>query len=368
MIRVLHVYPKLSNAGTEMVIMNLYRNIDREKVQFDFLIQVEGELDSAFQSMGARFYKIEKTKNYSRDIELFFTKHPEYQIVHTHMHVEMGIVLKQASKCGVKVRIAHSHNSRKDLPRIVKLYKILTGWDVERYATHFIACSTEAAEWLFPRKNREAKIWNNAIQLERFLFKQDTRTIYREKLGIPANARVVCHVGRFAKQKNHERIIAILNKMTKQDEYVYGILVGVGPLLDEIKAKSESDRILFLGNRTDIPNILCASDVFLFPSLYEGLGIVAVEAQASGLMCIASENVPKEADIGTGMFKRIGLKEMDHVWENAIYESFNITERQSKSEASLKSNYNIYNVAAEAERFYLYVVETDDSDSNSRRG
>lgn len=362
MIRVLQVYPQLNNAGTEMVIMNLYRNIDKEKIQFDFLVQKEGELDEIIKKMGARIYYIDSENDYRKKLRNFFEEHKEFSIVHTHMHREMGEILKQAAKAGIPFRIAHSHNARTDLPQIAKLYKIITGYNTEKYATHFVACSEEAANWLFPRKYKQAVVWKNAIEMDRFIFSDSVREKKREELGIPTSAKVICHVGRFAEQKNHKRIISILNDIVAQEEKIYAVLVGVGPLLDEIKKISISDRIKFLGNRTDVPEILCASDVFLFPSLYEGLGIVAVEAQTNGLNCLASTNVPKSADLGTGCFKQLELQEGNTEWEKVLVnllDKTDINERKKCSLKALNTEYNIKIIAKKVQDFYLQLGRID---------
>lgn len=356
MIRVLHIYPQLNNAGTEMVIMNLYKNINRKQVQFDFLVQKKGELDEIVRDMGARIFYIPNEVKYARALLNFYKEHAEYQVIHTHTHQEMGIVLKMAAKAGVPYRIAHSHNYRGDVPRFMRYYKMIKSWNIETYATHLLACSKEAAAWLFPRTYKKCAIWNNAIDLQVFSYNNEIRKEYRKKLQIPENAKVICHIGRFAEQKNHKRIIALLNKLIEQDKKIYGILVGVGPLQEEMKLVANSEHILFLGNRTDVPSILCAADAFLFPSLYEGLGIVAIEAQANGLMCIASTNVPKAADIGTNSFLQIPLEEKDGVWITEILrvlQNYNHEERINRSKASLTSHYNIEKVAECAQEFYL---------------
>lgn len=356
MIRILHIYPQLNNAGTEMVIMNLYKNINRKQVQFDFLVQKKGELDKSFRDMGAHIFYISNEGEYSRALLTFYKEHAEYQIIHTHTHQEMGMVLKMAAKTGIPYRIAHSHNYRGDVPKFMRYYKMIKSWDIETYATHLIACSEEAAAWLFPRTYKKCAIWNNAIDLQAFSYNDEIRKEYRNKFQIPENAKVICHVGRFAEQKNHKRIVTLLNKLIERDEKIYGILVGVGPLHEEMKGVANSEQILFVGNRTDVPSILCAADVFLFPSLYEGLGIVAVEAQANGLMCISSTNVPKAADIGTNSFFQIPLEEKDEVWIMEILrvlQSCNHNERINRSKASLMSHYNIKRVAEYAQNFYL---------------
>ncbi|MFQ7292680.1 MAG: glycosyltransferase [Monoglobales bacterium] len=353
--RILQVYPQLNNAGTEMVIMNWYRNIDRHKLQFDFLVQKNGELDSIVNKMGARIFCIPKTRDYENQVCKFLKQHKEYETVHTHTHKEMGEVLSAARKAGVKCRIAHSHNSRTDLPKLFKLYKLISSRKIEKNATHMFACSNEAAMWLFPTRYRECRVINNAIDTEKFLFDENVRQRIRSALNIPQDAKVICHVGRFAEEKNHVRIISLLNQMTEKDESIYALLIGVGPDLENIKAMSNSERIKFLGNRTDVPDMMSAADVFLFPSLYEGLGIVAVEAQANGMKCIASTGVPKAADIGVGLFERISNSEEDWVWIDRLYKAFDtdLEKRRALSEKAKDSGYNIKNIAKEIEDFYL---------------
>ena len=357
--RVLHVYPQMNSAGTEAVIMNLYQNIDREKVQFDLLVMTEGESDEKFRALGARIHYLPKTKSYKRDLVAFFKAHPEYKTVHTHTHKEMGAVLGAAKRTGVPTRIAHSHNSRSDLPKLMKLYKLVSGWEMESSATHFLACSREAAEWLFPRKHKRAAVWNNAIDLDAFRFDPSTREKYRAELGIPTDAKVIAHVGRFADQKHHRFLIKLLNKLTEADESVYALLIGGGPLFDEIKAEAKSERILFLGQRSDVPALLCAADIFPFPSNYEGLGIVAVEAQASGLFCLASLGVPAAADVGTGLFERLALTEGEDVWCDRIRLALDNADLDKRAEYSAKAfdtDYNIHKVAKMAEEFYLSLL------------
>ena len=355
MVKVLHVYPELRSAGTEMVIMNLYRNIDRERVQFDFLVMTEGESDSKFRELGATVHYLPKTKNYRRDLVAFFTSHPEYKIVHAHTHKEMGTVLHAARRAGVPCRIAHSHNSRPDLPKIMKLYKMLTGWECESSATHLLACSREAAEWLFPRRHNSAAVWNNAIDLDAFRYSESDRENYRKTLGIPEDAKVIAHVGRFADQKNHAFLVKLLNRLTESDGSVWALLIGGGPLFDEIKAQATSQRILFLGQRGDVPALLSTSDIFLFPSHYEGLGIVAVEAQASGLYCLASTGVPAAADVGVGLFERLSLDVGEDVWCDRLTSLLGreTADRAEYSERAFATDYNIHKIAKMAEEFYL---------------
>ena len=354
MTKILQVFPAMNNAGTEKVIMNIYNNVDKANVQMDFLVQREGELDEMIKASGARIYYIEKKdkKDYIKDLTAFFSDN-NYTAVHVHMHGDMGLVLKAAKKAGIKHRIAHSHNSRPDLPRIAKLYKLITGIDIMANANHLFACSQLAAQWLFPSQWRKCKIINNAIELNKFKFDQQLRDRIRLEMGFSATDKVICNIGRFSTQKNHVRLIEILKQMIENDKNIKAMLIGDGPLLCQMKELANSENIMFLGKRTDVHELLNAADVFVLPSLHEGLGIVLVEAQANGLFAVASDNVPAEADIGSGLFDRISLKENNEVWIEKIYESLKECDRPAKSRLAAKSDYNIKKVGKEMEDFYL---------------
>jgi len=334
--------------------MNLYNNIDKSKVITEFLAQQEGELDETIKLSGGKIHYISKTtkQEYLQVLENFFREN-DFTAVHVHLHKDMGLVLKAAKKAGIKHRIAHSHNSRPDLPQIAKLYKLITGIDTIRNANHLFACSQLAAQWLFPTQWKKCKIINNAIELEKFEFNESIREKKREELGFLSTDKVVCHVGRFSRQKNHKRIIEILNKMTEREPDIKAILIGDGPLFSTIKNKAKSENIKFLGSRTDVHELLNAADVFLMPSFHEGLGIVLIEAQASGLFSIASNNVPTEADIGSGLITFIPLKKSDDEWIEYIKKAFCKYDRKTKSRLAYESKFNIKKVSKEMEDFYL---------------
>ena len=359
MIRVLQVYPQLNNAGTEMVIMNLYKNIDKNRVQFDFLVEEPGELDHIIRDMGGKIYYIKKAnkRNYFKAIIDFFNLHKEYKVVHAHTHRNMGVVLKAAKLAGIRIRIAHSHNSRTDVPKFFTVYKRITSKIVEDNATDFFACSLNAAKWLFPAKYKKARIINNAIDLEGFSYNFEERRKLRNELGIGDNDKVVCHVGRFAKQKNHSFLIEIANYLLSKTDEIKLVLVGDGPLFDQNKGKVKSlgieDSVIFLGSRVDVNHIMSASDLFLLPSYHEGLGIVLIEAQANGLSCIASEAVPPEADLGLELFTSKLLSDGVVSWANSISIQLNkVTDRNELSNKALNSNYDIKKVAKMVQDFY----------------
>lgn len=361
MVRVLQVYPQMNNAGTERVIFNLYENIDTTEVQFDFLVERSGELDEKICARGGKIHYLhaESKKKYYFALVKFFSEHPEYRIVHTHTHARMDIVLKAAKKCGIKCRIAHSHNARNDLPKTVAFIKGLTSIPMEKSATHFFACSYNAAKWLFPHKVKECKVLYNGIMLDEYLFKKESRQKVRTLLGIPEDTFVMIHVGRFAKEKNHEYLVKILENYKKvaQSEWKV-ILVGSGPLEESVKTQVREsnlmDHVLFLGSRKDVNELYSAADMFIFPSLHEGLGIVVIEAQASGLPCIVSDAVPPEADMGVGLLNTLSLQDDFDKWsEMIVCKKRGIETREEQKTTILKGKYNIKLVAAQMQKFYL---------------
>lgn len=361
MVRVLQVYPQMNNAGTERVIFNLYENIDSAQVQFDFLVERPGELDQKIRNMGGRIYYLynKEKQAYYHALIKFFGEHHEYRVVHTHTHARMGIVLKAAKKCGIPCRIAHSHNARNDLPKIAAFIKSMTSIPIERNANYFFACSSNAAKWLFPHRVRECRILYNGIMLDDYLFDKEKRNKVRTALGISDDSFVMIHVGRFAKQKNHEYLVKILKSYSKIDISDWKMfLVGEGPLESNIKSFVQetglSDHIFFMGSRKDVNELYCAADMFVFPSLHEGLGIVVIEAQASGLPCIVSEAVPPEADMEVELLHTISLQEGVENWADTIWANRNcVMNRDSQREAILKGKYNIRLIGAQMEKFYL---------------
>lgn len=364
MIRILHVYPQMNNAGTERVIFNLYENIDTSKIQFDFLTEASGELDEKIRQMGGNVFYIQECSgfDYYKKLIAFFNNHSEYHVVHTHTHARMWIVLKAAKKCGVKCRIAHSHNARNDLPRVAALVKGILSVPIELYANYFFACSKNAAKWLFPHR-RDCRIVYNGISLEDYLYREENRNKKRVELGIRKEEKVMIHVGRFARQKNHAFLLRILAEYHKIHCDWKMLLIGVGPLQDEVKRQAKAldiyDNLIFLNNRTDVLELLSAADVFVFPSLHEGLGIVVIEAQASGLPCIVSDAVPEEADMGLALMKTLSLSYSPDIWaksvDAALLEPVN---RYQYTHGILESKYNIKRIAKDIERFYLQQGES----------
>lgn len=331
--------------GIESVIMNYFRNIDRSKIQFDFLCNTEKvAYEEEIKELGGTIYRItarsKNYKKYKKEMKDFFENHSkEYSTIWVNVCSLANIdYLKYAKKYGIKYRIIHCHNSQ-NMDSFLR--GLLHRWNrllINKYATDFWSCSDDASKWFFNKKIIESNKYvlvKNAIDLEKFKFDEQIKKEYREKLNV-GNNLVIGHVGRFHFQKNHKFIIKIFNDIVKQNSNAILMLVGIGEDLEEIKKMVSdlgiSDKVLFLGARKDVDKLLQTMDVFLFPSLFEGLPVSLLEAQANGLTIIASEEgVPKEAKIVSN-FEYISLKKESSFWANSI---LNI-DKENKSEENIK--------------------------------
>lgn len=320
-IRILHIVTYMGRGGLETMLMNYYRAIDRAKVQFDFLTHRDfrADYDDEIEALGGKIYRLPNLNPFSRSylgaLDRFFREHPEYRIVHSHLDCMSAIPLKAAKKHGVPVRIGHAHNSNQ--PRDAKyLLKLFYKRMIAGQATQLFACSEEAGRWMFG--NADFRVLNNAIDAGKYAFDADIRSTVRRELGLPADALVVGHVGRFDPQKNHRFLVEIFEKMPEDARL---LLVGDGVLRPDVEQQAEAlgirDRILFTGVRTDVDRLLQAMDVFLMPSLFEGLPVSIVEAQAAGLPCLISDKVPIECK-KTELVTQIPLDASPAEWAEAV--------------------------------------------------
>lgn len=356
MIRILHVVTYMGRGGLETMIMNYYRNIDRNKVQFDFLVhrQEEADYDKEIVALGGKIYHMPMlnpfSKSYFNALDSFFKEH-KYDIVHCHLDCMSAYPLKIAQKNGVRVRIAHSHNKSQDknLKYPIKLYSKRL---IPKYATHLLSCGKEAGDWMF--NGKPYTILNNAIDAQSYRFDKQIREEMREQLGFNQEDFVIGHVGRFNHQKNHNFIIDVFNFVHKKNTAAKLVLVGTGDGQKAIKEKVESlalsDSVLFLGNRTDVNKILQAMDVFLFPSLYEGLPLSIIEAQAAGLPCVISDNVPPEC-IVTDLIEAASLDDALAKWEIVITSQKSV-KRKDTYELIKKSGFDVKSNVLALEKMY----------------
>lgn len=329
MIRVLHIFNFFDQGGIENFVMNVYRHIDRTKIQFDFAFieNKKGYFDDEAKALGANIYFFdsdEKTiKNYSRNLGRIIKTYGPFNAVHSHCYFFSGIFLKVAKKCGVPIRISHSHDTKKGRKETIirKLYENMMRKEIKKNATKKLACSDMAGNYLFGAKEDFTTLYNG-IDLNVFRFNGEYRQSIRENLKIDSNALVLLNIGRFADQKNHHYIISIFENVRKNNDDAKLILIGTGPLEEEVRAsvkeKGLEEDVIFLSNIKDTYKYYCAADFFVLPSKYEGMSIVSVESQATGLYTLVSNEVPKEISI-TDLIEYYDIKaENLNDWVNAI--------------------------------------------------
>lgn len=362
MVRVLHIVTYMGRGGLETMLMNYYRNMDRTKVQFDFVVHrdFKADYDDEIEELGGIIYRLPRLNpfsiKYKKALGDLLESHPEYRIVHVHQDCLSSVALKIAKEKGVPVRIGHSHNANQDrnIKYLIKLWYMRS---IPRYATDLFACGKDAGEWMF--RGHEYSILNNAINTDEFVFSPEVRKNKRDELKL-TDEFLVGHVGRFSPQKNHTFLIDVFNEIVKLDNNSKLLLVGSGSLADVIKEKVETlglqEKVLFLGNRDDVNQLMQAMDVFVFPSLYEGIGIVNIEAQAAGLKCFASNTVPKVAQMIDENFTFISLDKSPKDWASIIITTKN-AKRENCKKQIMKANYDIKTNAKWLQDFYLEKVD-----------
>ncbi|MDU1413992.1 MAG: glycosyltransferase family 1 protein [Clostridium sp.] len=360
MVRVLQMLGTLDCGGQESFVMNVYRNINREKVQFDFIVSnVNNDAyfyESEAEKLGANIFRVNlKSK---RPIKSFFqiikiVKKGNYKIVHKHSNISlMGIDLLAAKFGGAKILISHSHSTKLDVKYKEYINKLFIPF-LNKISTDKLACSYKAGLWLYGKNN--FKVINNGIEIEKFIYSEKIRLDIRNELHID-NKFVIGHIGRFTYAKNHMFLLEIIYELKKINSNTLLILIGEGELRNEIQLKikelSLEDNVMILGLQRDVGKIMQGFDVFVFPSFYEGLPLTVIEAQAAGLPCVISNTITNEVCI-TKLIKRIPLSKMANQWAKEVIDLYNTTQRENQYETLKKSNYNIKKVANGLEKFYL---------------
>lgn len=367
-IRVLNLFTIMNRGGAETMVMNYYRNIDRSKVQFDFLVhrKERGAYDDEIEKLGGKIYRMPSIRpgkfgKYKKELRKFFDKHPEYQVIHSHMS-ELGYyAFKEAKSRGVKCTICHAHNAphfkdetfgekAKDAMRWRFKHKI------RPYTDHMFICGMDAGKWLFGRRNRKKFVMmNNAIDAGNFSWDEKRAKLLRKKWELN-DKFVICNVGRFNVQKNHTMILDIFNEVHSACPDSVLILVGNGDLEERMKTKAAelglADCVRFTGVRSDVNDILLASDVFLFPSLYEGLPVTLVEAQASGIKCVISDAVPDDCII-TKNVDVVKLEASLEKWAKAVLKYAEGYKRKDTYDTIVEEGFDIKENAMWLEEFYI---------------
>lgn len=365
-IRIAQIIGKWVGGGVESVVMNYYRHIDRNKIQFDFICDNDSTNIpyDEIKKLGGRIILVppyQKVFEYQKELIKIF-KENNYKIVHSHINTLSIFPLRAAKKAGVPVRIAHSHSTtnkkewkKNTLKQILKPFSKI-------YATNYMCCSELAGRWLFGNKEYDkgnVYLLNNAIDLDKFKYAEKVRKNKRKELNISDDTIVIGHIGRFVEQKNHRFLIDIFDELHKQNNDSLLLLVGQGPLMEEIKEKVKNlglkDSVKFLGQRNDINELYNAMDAFCLPSLYEGLPVVGVEAQASGLLCIFSNNMTKETKIlESTVF--MNLSNLSNEWANRILKLLKKHKKHNTKKDFSKYGFNIVEEVNKLEKYYLYNI------------
>lgn len=328
-IKILQYVSCMNRAGAETLLMNIYRNINRDKFEFHFISHTKEkcDYDDEIEALGGKVIYLERPslKNlnkYKKDFNEVVKKNGPYRAIHAHMQLNNGLILKVAKDIGIKTRISHAHlngdYSKNSFSR--NCYRKYSKYLIRSNTTVNVSCSNESGKYLYD--GREFKLLKNAIDLNNFNLGNKHNRYLNEELNLKNDIKIITHIGRFVQAKNHKFIIDIFSKVIEKNNNYRLILCGEGPLKEKIqelvKTKELSDYVYFLGVRDDINKILLGTDIYLMPSILEGLPVVLVEAQAAGVNCIISDNIPKECDMEMGLINYMSLNDNSNKWVNTI--------------------------------------------------
>ena len=363
MIRILQSVNIMDRAGLETMLMNYYRHMDRDVVQFDFLTHRvdKGAYDDEILSMGGNVYHAPRllmfnSPEYSRYMRMLFRDHPEYRIIHSHIDAMSYFPLLAGKRNGIPVRIAHSHSSEleNDFKKPVKYFCLKHITDV---ATHNCACGHRAGQFMFG--DRPFRLINNAIDLDSYGFSEETRMRKRLELGLEGKF-VVGHVGRYCYIKNQLFLIDVFNAIIRKRPDSHLLLVGKGEDLEKIKKKVNElgigNKVSLLIDRSDVNELYQAMDVFVMPSLFEGLPLVAVEAQASGLRCVASDKISSEINLSSSI-EQLSLDLGSEKWADHIL-GLDVTRNKNARKELSQNGYDIRLEALKLQQWYCDLNET----------
>lgn len=331
--RVLHIVSGMNRGGAETLIMNLYRNINRNKLQFDFVSYVNDKChyDDEILSYGGRIYHCSSPGHigmirFIQRLTSIIRNNGPYWAIHSHTDIHGGLISIAARLAGVKRRISHAHTTGLHTENLLRRL-ISTNLKASMLinSTVLCACSLNAAQFMFGKKAIKKNRVNyliNGIDYKQFENLDDDRKLLKKNMGFTEDKILLGHVGRFDIPKNQKFLISIAEYLIKKNKNICLALVGDGPTRKELEnlviKKELSNNIKFLGVRTNIPEIMKSFDVFVFPSLFEGFGNVLIEAQATGTPCVISDAVPTNSDLGIGLITRLSLNQVESDWGDAI--------------------------------------------------
>jgi glycosyltransferase involved in cell wall biosynthesis len=357
--RILQVAAIMNRGGLETMLMNYYRSIDRSKIQFDFMVhrQQRGTYDDEIEKLGGYIYRMPpinpfKHLKYLNALDSFFKSHPGYKIVHSHINAYSMYVLRAARQHAVPCTIVHSHIAKATLS-LKTPFLIYTKSQVSKYCTYRFACGVAAGKWLYGNNEKRITILNNAVNTVDFIYNAETAKKVKRILNI-AGRLVIGHIGRFERQKNHSFLIDVFSQIVQLRPNSILLLIGDGPLRTNIENKINklklTSKVILLGERNDIPEILQALDVMVFPSLYEGLPVTLIEAQAAGLPCIASDKISSEVKI-TDLVHFVSLKKPASYWAEHVI-NCNLEKKNTFNEI-VSCGYDVKENAKWLQEFYL---------------
>lgn len=365
-IRVAMIMGKMAGGGVEAVVMNYYCHINREQFQFDFFVDEDSTFvpEAEILGLGGRIYWVppyQKIIAYRKALTKIF-KAQHYDIVHSHLNALSVFPLRVAKSCGISIRIAHNHST--SAPGEIKknLMKSVLRLFSNVYPTHFMSPTKSTGKWLFGKRVAEERLFilKNAIEINRFAFDEIRRIEIRKELGFRDEEVVIGNIGRMVWQKNQKFALEVFVEFLKIEPNARFLMIGDGPLESEIvsfsKNKQLFEKIIFLRKIENIQNYYQAMDALLFPSNYEGLGMVAIEAQCSGLPVFASDKVPDEARL-SDLFIKIPLKLSPNIWKDKMKSSLlMLFENERKSRVSEISNQG-YSISESANKLTDYYLE-----------
>lgn len=371
-IRIAQIMGKWFGGGVEAVVMNYYRNIDRNKIQFDFICDSDSTAIpyEEIEKLGGRVILVppyQKIFKYHKELKKVL-RAGNYKIVHSHINTLSVFSLWAAKSVDIPIRIAHSHSTTNKKEKKKNLLKQILRPFSKVFATHYICCSELSGRWLFGDKEYDkghVYLLNNAIDLDKFKYDEKIRKEKRKALNIPDDTLVVGHIGRFVEQKNHRFLIDIFDEIYKKNHKVCLILVGQGPLMDEMKEKVRvlgiNEVVQFLGQRDDVNDLYQVFDVFLLPSLYEGLPVVGIEAQATGNLCFFSLDMTRETKVlDTTIF--MSLDSTSEEWATFILKMAKDYLKVDRTNEISKCGFNIKKEASKLEKEYFkYIGDENDT-------
>lgn len=364
-VRVLNVLGTTNIGGAESRVMELYRALDRDKIQFDFLVHTtqEGQYSAEIRKLGGRIYSVPRFRmfnilSYKKALRRFFHEHHAYAAVHGHMTSTAAIYLPIAKKAGIPVTIAHARSAGVD-PGLKGVVTKMLRCPLKYRTDYCFTCSAEAAETVYGRRwVARGNVWTipNAIDAQRFVYNPEVRKQVREELGLTGRF-VIGHVGRFGFMKNHSYLVDIFAQLCKMRDDAALVLIGKGELEGAVREQAGTlglaDKVLFLGNRFDVERYYQAFDYFVFPSTFEGLPGSVAEAQASGLHCLVSDKVTREAAL-TALVTYKGIEEPAESWAGEIMRNAEAAlERRDMRVVIAESGFDVREQAVKLAAFYI---------------